>query len=401
MRPSNPERARRRAAHPLTVVLVLVVVAAGCLPGREASRPSTRPGSHPAGSRPGAGDRRPLPVRWSTTADDWPVGLVADPGGVAVVLSGSVSYLGASDGRERWVRRARSVGADDVALGPGAVVLTDGGRRLRVLGRRDGRTRWEHPVGGPVRYPAVAAAGPPPAAGLVTAFHGSRGHVHLTAFDAATGERSWRVGLAGEPVGPLVADPDGRFLAGVWRRPPGDPGGSVLRVLDPADGRVVWERHGGRSSRPVVDGGVVAVVEAVSGRAVLRAYRIADGEVAWATPVASPLQETAAPAAGPAGLVVAGELGTIALVDPRSGRLRWERRLAAADVAVLESPVVGRSEIVVPLALSSLAVLRAADGSVVELLPEGIAVGPASTGAAFVTGWRWVDPAPVESRPLR
>jgi len=46
-------------------------------------------------------------------------------------------------------------------------------------------------------------------------------------------------------------------------------------------------------------------------------------------------------------------------------------------------------------------VVSATGGRVVEVLPRGVAVGPARSGRSFVAGWRWVDPARVDARPLR
>ncbi len=396
----------RRWVLAVVAVATAAAVSVGCAAPRRESRGSRGRGAD-AGSAP---RRRPRPVRWSATVRDWPLGVVADARGVAVALFDGVTDLDPSSGSERWVHRDPMHDPEAVALGPDTLVIVAGGRRLVALDRSDGRVLWESRPGGEIVHPAVLPAPlAPPAPGrpagrsaaLVTAFSVSTGSDRLVGLEAATGEARWDASFAGRPVGPLVAADGGRVAVGVWSRVPSDPSGSVLRAVDPSDGSVLWERPGPRRSRPATAGDLVFVVEWAAGRAALRAYHAGDGEVAWGVPVASPVQESAAPGVGPAGVVVAGETGTVALVDPSTGRRRWESRLASADVAVLGSPVVGATEIVVPLAASTLVVVSATGGRVVEVLPRGVAVGPARSGRSFVAGWRWIDPARVDSRPLR
>lgn len=416
MRPAAPEPHRprrgprrlpvRRRLLAVLAVATATVVSAGCeAPLRESRGPRSRGAE--AGSVP---RRRPRPVRWSATVRDGPLGVVADDRGVAVVLFDRVIHLDPSSGSERWAHRDPMHDPEAVALGRTAVVIAAAGRRLVALDRSDGRVLWWSRPGGEIVHPAVLPAprmAPAPGrptgldTGLVTAFAASTGSGRLLGLEASTGEVRWRAAFPGRPIGPLVAADGGRVAVGVWGRVPSDPSGSVLRAVDPSDGSVLWERPGPRRSRPATAGDLVFVVEWAAGRAALRAYHAGDGEVAWGVPVASPVQESAAPGVGPAGVAVAGEAGTVALVDPSTGRRRWESRLADADVAVLGSPVVGATEIVVPLAASTLVVVSATGGRVVEVLPRGVAVGPARSGRSFVAGWRWVDPARVDARPLR
>ncbi len=378
-----------------------VIALAGCVPGGDGERAgSSAAGSVHAPSRSGDRALRRMPALWRAAMSSWPLDVVADADGVAVVLFDAVSWLDPSSGAERWRHDGRVDLPDGVALGSTTVALASGGR-VAALDRDDGRSRWETGANDDLSFPSVVPAANPEGDALVTAFSTYPGASALLALAAGTGERRWTVRSEGIPTGPLLSDPGGSVVVGVWSRLPSDPSGSVLRALDPVDGTVLWERPGGRRSRPVITGGLVAVVESGAGRTALRAYEVRTGEVAWAAPVASPVQDTAGPAVGPAGMAVAGELGTVALVDPVTGRRRWESRLAAVDVAVLRSPVVGRSEILVPMATSALAVVDASDGSVSGVLGRGVAVGPARAADTFVTGWRWLDPPRVDARSLR
>ncbi|MFC6989211.1 PQQ-binding-like beta-propeller repeat protein [Haloplanus sp. GCM10025708] len=292
--------------------------------------------------------------------------LVAD--GTAFSVAAEATAVDARTGSERW--RVELEGTADhtpALLDDRLVVAAE--TRLVALARDDGSELWSRPLPRPARGgPTVAAdqsllAVPVAETGLV-------------AFDAGTGEESWRAPMLGARR-PAIAD--GRVYAAGYKRD-GDTG--VLRGLAATDGTRQWETELGHpDTAPVVaDGGVIvadggtlavhdpadgtrtrtlgsvgdhvdvppaiadgtAFVATTDGR--LLARSIADGTQAWRADVHVTVDTGVsvgreAVVAAATGLPESGGPGIVAL-ERSDGSVRWEHGIEGFDAVVSTPPVL-------------------------------------------------------------
>jgi outer membrane protein assembly factor BamB len=208
-------------------------------------------------------------------------------GGLVAVLTDQVGRharitgLDAATGAVRWVRQLPGSGllGGQVPTGDGGLAMIGSDGVLQVVSLADGKVRWARFAG---RWPALAAAD-----GVVMFGMGER----LTGYDARTGQVRWTLpGLPGQTQVQVLAG-----LALVTSNGASASTTTTLVAVDPATGRVEWR----------FDPGMAVTVLA----------------------------------AGPAGLAVATYVPArrLYLLDPRTGRPRWQ---AATAVALGTVPLV-------------------------------------------------------------
>ncbi len=285
---------------------------------------------------------------------------------------------------------------------------TPGGNPSHVMGHlavADTLTRaWNASIGAGGGYRRKILAQPVIENGIVFAMDSD---AEITAFDAATGSRRWRLDTRGEDDdstnigGGLSVDQGVLYavngLADVlaidaatgnvrWRRNTGTPARSAptiaggrmfyvtfddrLLALDVADGRQVWSYHApsattsllGQPAPAYADGLVVAGF----GSGELATLRAESGTVAWTDSLAavvgqSPVNELSTIRGLPAilnGQVYAIGLGGLCLgIDLRSGRRLWER-----DIGGSNSPWVAGDWMFVITSNLQITALSRADG---------------------------------------
>jgi outer membrane protein assembly factor BamB len=278
-----------------------------------------------------------------------------------------------------------------VAVGPVAVFAQDG--IVHGLDQADGRPLWSW-AGGQEVYGMWRRGG------LVAVLTDQvSNHSRLTGLDAATGAVRWRLrlparGLYGGQV--LTADGGVAMVAGG--------GGGVLMVVNLTDGRVRWHRAAGTSPALVAADGTV--IYGVNGR--LTGYDDRTGQRRWTTAGGLPQEPTAQVAgglvlvtsdvqgpgiptamtavipatgriawrfdrgealtvlsAGPAGLTLAAYAFNrrLYLLDPRTGRLRWQADTFVAQDTI---PLVTKTDVLVLEGLQTVRLVdrAAADGRV-------------------------------------
>lgn len=223
-----------------------------------------------------------------------------------------VYALNLRDGRTAWRQPAGGVSAPLLLDGDALYAVTDQGTALR-LAARDGTVMWQRPLGGGVRAAPVLTQ-----AGVAIATTADS----LYLLDAASG----RVRASRATPGTVLATPvtDGRHLYVATVR------GVVLAMT--AEGlETAWE---------------ITLPDAVFATVVLAADTLLvlarDGTLAL-VPVAAPESRrilslarpaVAGPTATTAGVLVATVAGEVLCVDPATGAVRWQARLAGP----IESP---------------------------------------------------------------
>ena len=222
------------------------------------------------------GDGHPL---WSWTGGQDVFGMWRW-GGLVAVLTDQVSThsrltgLDAATGQVRWSLRlpGRGLLGDQAATADGGLAMVTTAGVLQVVNLADGSVRWRRTAGA---SPALTAAGQ-----LVIFSVNGR----LTGYDDQTGQPRWTTG--GLPGQPTIQVADGLVLVTSNAQGPGIT--TALTAVLPATGRIAW--------------------------------RFDTGE---------PLTVLSA---GPAGLTVAAYVFNrwLYLLDPRTGRPRWQATLAAS-----------------------------------------------------------------------
>ncbi|MEX0704824.1 MAG: PQQ-binding-like beta-propeller repeat protein [Planctomycetales bacterium] len=287
----EPTRDEKRAIHEPRANL-------GSATGKRYAWPSTEgnPGNTAFADDPGLAP--PLRVRWATRGfGHYKAPCIAtETDVVSVTLGGGlIACQEQATGRTRW--RVQMPGPE---WGTSAGLLAEGGRlfvprptfhgtdgELHCLDLRDGRALWSADIGG--RY-IWESSSPVAAAGTVAFGSTSAGKPQGTviqAWDAATGEPAWTVGLnvAGERAGAIAGCTDGKtmyFTAGAeaWQwKPEGDKQRGEVVAIDAASGKVQWRSHElFGTSYPVLTGDRLLLNEHGKG---LRSVDPADGELHW------------------------------------------------------------------------------------------------------------------------
>jgi outer membrane protein assembly factor BamB len=234
-------------------------------------------------------------------------------GGLVAVLTDQVSNhsrltgLDAATGAVRWSLRlpARGLLGDQAATADGGLAMAVIGGILQVVNLADGHLRWQRHI---PASPALTAAG-----GLV--IYGLNGR--LTGYDDLTGRPHWTA--SGLPQSPTIQLTAGLALVTSNEQGPGI--STALTAVIPATGRIAWRFNPG-------------------------------------TPVT-------VLSSGPVGLTLAiYDPRRLYLVDPRTGRLRWQ---ASTAVGLDTVPLVTRTAVVAVEGIQTVRLVtrNGADGRVI------------------------------------
>jgi len=262
----------------------------------------------------------------------------------------------ARDGSVKW-ERAAGYSVTGTMVNAGSLVVVGGDDAvIRAFERSTGDERW-CAVGGPT----VAAAGD-----LVIAAH--QGASDVTAYDAATGTKRWRAGLA--PLGyelsgfedAVVADASGVYIAS------SDPAAKPHLAAFDLDGTMRWSQDGmgcdgapsaeppqppppgptvtgpracvGGGTPSLVLGGGMLISADVNAHELL-AFDVVTGAVAWRTPFGA---DSLTPVGADTKVLVAAEYGRsgadLVAFDLRDGHELWTAPSTGFASVVLDGSVV-------------------------------------------------------------
>ena len=312
----------------------------------------------------------------------------ADDDGIALTAGHEEMFLLDGAGAVRW--KADLVGLRDVppALTPDEVLAaTDDG--VVAYDRATGKRRWEANLGERANTPLVQAG-----RAVVTTWEGS-----LVSLDLADGRVVWRTRLGGDALGPAAGAPGASTVVASF-----DSGAAAgVVAVDAGSGRLRWNVPvpAGAVSAPAVvpDAGMVVLVAA---DVAAHGLSLDDGSERWRQPLEGAGSPEVPPlAAGGGTVLVAHRLGGMALLDARTGSMRW---YASSDtVAVRGSPAGPGPAGWFALPLHDGTVLFAGPDRPVEqkeppALVTGVAIGPRGllligtgqgdeNGLLAVTGW--------------
>jgi outer membrane protein assembly factor BamB len=312
----------------------------------------------------------------------------ADDDAIALTTGHEQLFLLDGRGIVRW--HADHVGLRDVApaLTPDAVLAaTDDG--LVSHDRATGRLRWESNLGERVNTPVIV-----PGRAVVTTWEGS-----LVALDLRDGTVAWRTKLGGDALGPAASDGGGTTVVASFDS--GSAAGVV--AVDAASGRVRWNvpvRPGAVGAPAVVPGANVVVL--VASDVAAHGLSLDDGSERWRQPTEGAGSPEVQPLPGPGATVLVGHrLGGMALLDARTGGLRWYA--SSRTVAVRGSPAGPGPNGWFVLPLHDGTVLfagadRPVDQKAPPALVTGVALGPGGllligtgqggeNGLLAATGW--------------
>ncbi len=293
------------------------------------------------------------PVVWRTVIGDGPSDLAADADGMVVTSNAqSVRVLDAA-GRVRWRVAPIDVGLGHPALGPDLVVV--GGRlSITALARADGAVRWTRPVPAPVNSVAVA--------GNVVLVGDDVGT--LAALDPVAGAPRWSVQYPGILWSGARVDLATGSVVATWH----ESESPAVRVLDLTTGALRWASPTDRSTAaPTVHARRVVVAIGDGNRhARVEAHDLATGELQWQTPVPASFEAAIEPAVDGHAVAVVDHFGVVTVLDPATGRLRWQHDLA--DVLLSTRVVLSRERVAFTSYAGVLHVLDRRDGHVVQNL---------------------------------
>lgn len=302
-------------------------------------------------------------VRWRAALADGPSDLAADADGVAVTTSAQSVYLLDVGGRTRWRAAVGGLTLSQPGLGA-EVVVVGGDDSVTALARADGSVRWRRPRLRPVR--SVSVAGP-------TALVGDDSGT-LAAFDVVTGRELWSVRHPGALWSGARVDAASATVVATWHQSDTP----AVRVLDLASGALRWEAPTDRYSAAatVGDGRVVLAVGDGERHARVEARDLGSGARQWSTPVPASFEEAIEPVLDHDAVAVVDHFGVVSLLDPATGRLRWQHDLA--DVVLATRVVLTAHRVAFVSYRGVLHVLDRSDGrEVAHLRPErlgGLAV---------------------------
>jgi outer membrane protein assembly factor BamB len=160
----------------------------------------------------------------------------------------------------------------------------------------------------------------------------------------------------------------------------------AVRVFDLATGALRWEAPTGQySAAPAVHAGRVFLAIGDGNRhARVEAHDLATGDVEWQTRVPASFEEAIEPAVDDHAVAVVDHFGVVSLLDPATGRLRWQHDLA--DVLIGARVVLTRQRVAFTSYAGVLHVLDRRDGhSLAAMAPSRIGGLPV---AAAASPWR-------------
>jgi outer membrane protein assembly factor BamB len=364
-----------------TVVALLVAVAATWFVARPAFGAAEHPRPHVS---------RPDAVAWRATLRDGPTDLAADADGVAVTTSAQSVYLLDADGHVRWRAPSDGLALGQPALGPDVVVV-GGMSSVTVFSRADGSRRWALPRAGVTNSLAVVGDSV-----LVGDDSGT-----LAALSADSGAERWSVRYPGALWSGARVDPAAGAVVATWHQSESP----AVRVLDLATGALRWEAPTARfTAAPSVHRGrVVLAIGDGDRHARVEARDLATGALQWQTPVPASFEAAIEPAVDDHAVAVVDHFGVVTVLDPDTGRLRWQHDLA--DVLLATRVVLTGSRVAFTSYAGVLHVLDRHDGHVVQTvaarrlggLPTAIATvpqgrgGPGGRGGAVLLALRLQD----------
>lgn len=301
----------------------------------------------------------PDAVEWHATVSDGPFDLAADADGVVVTTSAQSVYALDADGHRRWRVAVEDLGLGQPALGP-EIVLVGGTGSVTALDRADGSLRWYRGRTSPANSLAVSGA---------TALVGDDSGT-LAALDVATGAPRWSVQYPGALWSGARVDPARGLVVATWHQS----ASPAVRVFDLATGALRWAAATERfTAAPAVHAGrVVLAIGDGDRHARVEARDLATGRVEWQTPVPASFEEAIEPAVDDHAVAVVDHFGAVTVLDPATGRLRWQRDLA--DVLIATRVVLTPHRVAFTSYAGIFRVLDRRDGHVVQRL------GPARLG---------------------
>jgi outer membrane protein assembly factor BamB len=307
-------------------------------------------------ARPAFGAPARDAVVWRATLADGPSDLAADADGVLVTTSARSVYLLDAHGKIRW-----RVPVPDQALGRPALgrdfAVVGGEASVIALARADGSTRW--------RLPRTDMPNSLTAVDDVVLVGDDSGA--LAAVDAATGTVRWEVRYPGALWSGARVDAATGAVVATWHQSEIP----AVRVFDLASGALRWEADIDRwSAAPAVHGGrVVLAIGNGDRHARVEARDLATGAVAWQTPVPRSFEEAIEPAVDDDAVAVVDHFGVVTVLDPGTGRVRWQHDLA--DVLLATRVVLTAERVAVTSYAGVLHVLDRRDGHSVRTLAPG------------------------------
>jgi outer membrane protein assembly factor BamB len=328
------------SARPLrTVVAIVVAVAATWFVARPAPGASARGG-----------------VAWRAALEEGPSDLAADPDGVVVTTSAQSVYLLDARGKVRWRVPVTDQTFGQPALGTDVVVV-GGTDAVSGLARTDGTLRWCLPRADAARSLAVSGD---------TVLVGDDSGT-LAAVDATTGVPRWEVRYAGALWSGARVDVATGAVVATWHQSESP----AVRVFDLATGVLRWEAPTDRfTGAPAVHGGrVVLAIGDGHRHARVEARDLATGDLRWQTVVPASFEEAIEPAVDDDAVAVVDHFGVASLLDPVTGKLRWQHDLA--DVLLAARVVLTGSRVAFTSYAGVLHVLDRRDGHELAALAPG------------------------------
>ena len=188
----------------------------------------------------------------------------------------------------------------------------------------------------------------------------------LAALDSHSGTERWSVRYPGA----LWSGARHRCrlpAGGSWPRGTSQHGAAV-RVLDLATGTLRWEAPTARytGAPTVLRGRVVLAIGDGDRHARVEARDLATGAVQWQTPVPASFEEAIEPAVDDHSVAVVDHFGVVTVLDPETGKLRWQHDLA--DVLIATRVVLSDNRVAFTSYAGVLHVLDRHDGHVVQTL---------------------------------
>lgn len=304
-------------------------------------------------ARPASADSFAAPIVWHAVVSDGPSDLAADADGVVVTsVAQSVRLLDAH-GRMQWRVAPVDVDLGQPALGPDLVVVA-GTSSVSAFARADGSRRWSRPRAAAVHSVAVARD-----TVLVGDDTGT-----LAALDARSGTERWSVHYPGGFESGARVDLATGAVVATWHQSETP----AVRVFDLATGALRWEAPTDRyTAAPTVHAGrVVLAIGDGDRHARVEARDLATGAVQWQTPVPASFESAIEPAADGHAVAVVDHFGVVTVLDPATGKVRWQHDLA--DVLLATRVVLTRDRVAFTSYAGVLHVLDRRDGHEVRAL---------------------------------
>jgi outer membrane protein assembly factor BamB len=310
-------------------------------------------------------------VAWLVdVASTWPP--VAAGGSVFVAADDAVHAFDAATGRQRWRTPIARPAIAPMGFDDGTLIVPTSADGILALGAADGRVKWEHALGAPLRPSAMTAV--PGAVHL--SLEGSR----VVSLAVADGRRRWERTLTGALTVPAIAKD--LVIVGSTN--------DAVYALDADSGAIEWTRTAGGDAVGAAADEELVFLTALDNT--VKAVGRANGNQRWRR--TTDTRPIGPPRAFGGVVVVAGLSPTLSTFNARTG-LPVDTYDAPAE---LEGP-----PLIDPLlrAFSVAMVVVTRDGQVIGLRPEDLMFRESPTEPLTVLPGRPLsrEPAPVAARP--